>query len=317
MALDMVQSNELMFLNSEYFVRLSYVGHMKIITTLVLVLSLAPSTMHAQGLVSGWMQGKGRTAAALTGFTEAYSRYYVGQQQTDNPQLGIITASGVTLYLGAGITDWLDVVVNVPYVSASSSGGQWETVTGMQDLQAGLKIRPLSTMIDESRLDVIVGGVYSTPISNYTPDSPVTIGHQASGIEGRIVVQYTTNHGIFLMAGMGYLARGTVALDRGFEVDVPDAIESIGRIGWGSALWYSDVWLQNVVSQSGTNIGPGVSFPSNAQSYTRIGATLAYRVVSDLSVIVGASGTVSGRNVGHSTRFTLGVAYDLPIWNGI
>ncbi|MBC8124112.1 MAG: hypothetical protein H7X70_00130 [Candidatus Kapabacteria bacterium] len=290
---------------------------MKIISTLVFVLLLAPSLIHAQGLISGWMQGQGKTAAALTGFTESYNKYYVGQQQTYNPQLGTITTSGVTLYLGAGITDWLDVVVNVPYVSASSTGGLWETVSGMQDLQAGLKIRPLSLKIDESRLDLILGGVYSTPISNYTPDSPVTIGHQASGIDGRIVAQYSTNQGIFLMVGMGYMARGRVALDRGFEVDVPDAIESVGRIGWGSASWYSDVWLQNVVAQSGSNIGPGVSFPSNAQSLTRIGATLAYRIISDLSVIAGASGTVSGRNVGHSTRFTFGVAYDLPIWNGV
>ena len=290
---------------------------MKIITTLVLVLLLAPSITHSQGLVSGWMQGQGKTAAALTGFTEAYTRYYVGQQQTNNPQLGQITTSGVTLYLGAGITDWLDIVVNVPYVSASSNSGLWETVSGMQDLQAGLKVRPLSLTIDESRLDVIVGGVFTTPISNYAPDSPVTIGHQATGVDGRIVAQYTTNHGLFMMSGLGYMARGTVTLDRGFDVDVPDAIESIGRIGWGSSVWYTDVWLQNVVAQSGTNIGPGVPFPSNAQSYTRVGATLAYRVVSEISVIVGAMGTLAARNVGHSTRFTLGVAYDLPIWNGI
>lgn len=85
----------------------------------------------------------------------------------------------------------------------------------------------------------------------------------------------------------------------------------------GSSLWYTDVWLQNVVAQSGTNIGPGVPFPSNAQSYTRVGATLAYRVFSEISVIVGAMGTLAARNVGHSTRFTLGVACDLPIWNGI
>ena len=313
----MAQNNELMFLNTECFVCHSYVEHMKIISTLVLVLLLASSIAHSQGLVSGWMQGKGKTAAALNGFTEAYTRYYVGQQQTNNPQLGQITMSGVTLYLGAGITDWLDIVVNVPYVSASSTGGLWETVSGMQDLQAGLKIRPLSLYIDESRLDLIVGGVFTTPISNYVPDSPVTIGHQATGIDGRIVAQYTTNHGLFMMAGIGYMARGTVALDRGFVVDVPDAFESIGRIGWGSSLWYTDVWLQNVVAQSGTNIGPGVPFPSNAQSYTRVGATLAYRVFSKISVIVGAMGTLAARNVGHSTRFTLGVACDLPIWNGI
>ena len=313
----MAQNNELMFLNTGCFVCHSYVEHMKIISTLVLVLLLASSIAHSQGLVSGWMQGKGKTAAALNGFTEAYTRYYVGQQQTNNPQLDQITMSGVTLYLGAGITDWLDIVVNVPYVSASSTGGLWETVSGMQDLQAGLKIRPLSLYIDESRLDLIVGGVFTTPISNYVPDSPVTIGHQATGIDGRIVAQYTTNHGLFMMAGIGYMARGTVALDRGFVVDVPDAFESIGRIGWGSSLWYTDVWLQNVVAQSGTNIGPGVPFPSNAQSYTRVGATLAYRVFSEISVIVGAMGTLAARNVGHSTRFTLGVACDLPIWNGI
>ncbi|MCX6141167.1 MAG: hypothetical protein NTX15_10140 [Candidatus Kapabacteria bacterium] len=290
---------------------------MKILLTLFVFLMLSTHVAHAQGLISGWMQGKGRTAAALTGFTESYNKYYVGQQQTTNPQLGTITTSGVSLYAGAGITDWLDIVVNVPYVISSSSAGLWETINGVQDLQAGVKIRPLSLDIESSRLDVIVGGVFFTPLGNYIPDLPVTIGHQATGVEGRIVTQYTTNSGLFVMAGIAYIARGKVMVDRGFEVDVPDAIDAVGRVGYGTADWYGDVWLQNVVPQSGTNIGPGVPFPSNAQAYTRVGATLAYRIVSSISLIGGLSGTLTGRNVGHSTRFTFGVAYDLPIWNGV
>ncbi|MBK6291834.1 MAG: hypothetical protein IPF59_08760 [Ignavibacteria bacterium] len=290
---------------------------MKLLVTLLFATLMAPSIIQAQGLVSGWMQGKGRTAAAISGFTEAYEKYYVGQQQTYNPQLGTITTSGVSLYVGAGITDWLDIVANVPYVISSSSAGFWETINGVQDLQAGVKVRPLSLNIESNRLDVILGGVFFTPLSDYVPDAPVTIGHQATGVEGRIVTQYTTNTGLFFMAGIGYSARGTVMIDRGFEVDVPDAIDAVGRVGYGTSDWYGDVWLQNVVPQSGTNIGPGVPFPSNAQAYTRVGTTLAYRVISAVSLIGGVSGTMTGRNVGHSTRFTFGVAYDLPIWDGV
>lgn len=294
-----------------------YVGQMKIHLTLVICLLLSIQFAHSQGLVSGWMQGKGRTAVALSGFTESFSSYYVDQQQTNNPQLGKITTSGVSLYLGAGITDWLDVVANIPYVASSSSAGFWETINGMQDLQIGVKVRPLSINVDGSRLDVIVAGVFTTPMSNYPNDAPVTIGHQAMGIDGRIAAQLMTNAGVFAMAQMGYLARGTVSLDRGYDVDVPDAIDAVGRIGWGNAAWYTDVWFHHVVPQSGTNLGPGVSFPSNAQGFTRVGATLGYRIISDLSLIGGVAGTLTGRNVGHSTRFSFGVAYNLPIWDGV
>jgi len=290
---------------------------MKILFAHVLVLILGAQSSSAQGLVSGWMQGKGRSAVALTGFTESYNRYYVDKQQTYNPQLGTITTSGISLYLGAGITDWLDIVANIPYVSASSNAGFWETISGMQDLQVGIKILPLSIDIEESHLNVIVAGIFSTPMLNYPNDAPVTIGHQASGIDGRIAAQLMTPAGVFAMAQMGYSARGKVMLDRGFEVDVPDAIDAVGRIGWGSSSWYVDVWLHHVVPQSGTNIGPGVPFPSNAQGLTKVGATLAYRVINELSLIGGTAGMLTGRNVGHSTRFSFGVAYDLPMWNGV
>lgn len=290
---------------------------MKILIAFLIALTLAPYTVNAQGLVSGWMQGKGRTAVAITGFTESFDRYYVDKQQTYNPQLGAITTSGVSLYLSAGITDWLDVVANVPYVSASSSAGFWETISGSQDMQVGIKFRPLTLDVDRSHLSVIVAGVLATPISNYPNDAPVTIGHQASGVDGRIVAQLMTPTGVFAMAQLGYIARGRVRLDRGYEVDVPDAIDAVGRIGWGGSSWYADVWLHHLVPQSGTNIGPGVPFPSNAIGFTRVGGTLAYRVINELSVIGGVAGVLTGRNVGHSTRFTFGVAYDLPMWNGV
>ncbi len=290
---------------------------MKTSTVLFVVFLAASYALPAQGLLNGWMNGKGRTAAAVSAFTDSYERYYVGKQQTYNPQLGTITTSGVSVYVGAGITDWLDVVVNVPFITASSNAGLWETISGVQDMQLGVKVRPLSLDVDGSRLDVMVGGVYVQPLSNYVIDAPVTIGHQAQGIDGRALVQYTTPSGLFFMGGIGYCARTTVTLDRGFDVDVPDFIDAVVRAGYGSSYWYGDVWLQNVVPQSGTNIGPGVPFPSNAQAYTVVGATLAYRVISQLSLIGGVAGTITGRNVGHSTRFNFGVAYDLPIWEGV
>lgn len=290
---------------------------MKILTLFLFATLLVPQLAISQGLIGGWMQGKGRTAVALTYFTDSFNRYYVGQQQTHNPQLGTIAIRGLSLYLGTGVTDWLDVVANVPYASASSDARLWETIGGMQDLQAGIRIRPVSVTIDGSRLDFMLAGVYSTPISSYVNDAPVTIGHQASGIDGRVVAQLTATNGLFVMAQTGYMARGRVMLDRGFEVDVPDAIDFVARAGWGSSSIYADVWLQNIVAQSGTNIGPGVPFPSNAQASTRVGATVAYRLLSELSLIGGIAGTLSGRNVGHATRFSFGVAYDLPMWDGV
>jgi hypothetical protein len=280
-------------------------------------IAVAASTLHAQGVVSGFMQGAGRTTVAVSGSTEWYDQYFVADRRTDNNTLGTISTTSVSLYAAAGITSWLDVVANVPYVRASSSAGFWSPIGGFQDVTIGLRGRPLALDLGRGRLDVFAAAMGILPMTEYPTDMPVTIGHGASGMDMRLGAQYNAWSGVFISAQMGYTARGRVEVDRGFEVDVPDAVDAVIRGGWSDGTWYTDVWWQNINAQSGTNIGAGVPFPSNGQSIARVGATLAYRLMDQFSLVGAAAGTLSGRNVGQATRLSFGIVYDLPTWSGI
>lgn len=288
-------------------------------TTLCLLVAavLAGPAVHAQGILSGYMQGAGNTGLAITYSTESYDRYFVADRQTTNPGLGTITTTSVNAYVAAGITSWLDVVVNVPWVDAASNAGLWAPVTAMQDLAAGIRVRPLVVPTADGQLDVMLGGVVGMPMTDYPTDAPVTVGHGARSIDGRIIAQYRTYSGMFIAAQAGYIGRGRVTVDRGFEVDVPDAVDMSLRAGVAATAWYGDVWIQNQVAQSGTNIGPGVAFPSNAQCFVRVGATAVYHVVPQLSLIGAVAGTMQGVNVGASTRFSMGFSYTMPSWSGL
>jgi hypothetical protein len=283
----------------------------------ILAFMFCVSTMMAQTLVNGFMQGAGASVVAVSEFSERYDRYYVDRNQVTNPQLGEIHTQGVALYLSTGLTDWLDVVANVPYVWVRSNAGLFSGDAAFQDFSGGIKVRPIHTNILDGQLSVVLAGIGTTPMQDYINDSPVAIGHQASGIDGRAVVQYKANSGVFIEAQWGYLARGRVLVDRGFDVDVPNNIEIVMKAGWGTSDWFADVWVQNQIAQSGTNIGPGVAFPSNAQSFTRVGGTLVYNLGSNLRIVGGGMATIFGRNVGHTLRSSVGIVYQLPSWQGL
>lgn len=289
----------------------------RIALALMASIALSTSALHAQGVVSGFMQGAGRTTVAVAGSTEWYDQYYVADRRTDNNSLGTISTTSVTLYAAAGITSWLDVVANVPYVRTASNAEFWSPIGGFQDVMIGLRGRPLALELGKGRLDVFAAAIGILPMTDYPTDMPVTIGHGASGMDLRLGLQYNLWSGAFISAQMGYTGRGKVTVDRGFDVDVPDAVDAVVRGGWSDGTLYVDGWWQNINAQSGTNIGAGVPFPSNGQCATRVGATLAYRLMDQFSLVGAVAGTISGRNVGHASRLSFGIVYDLPTWSGL
>lgn len=295
---------------------------MRILRTFVIATCMltAATTSWSQGMLSGFMQGSGRTGASLSYSNESYSKYYIGDSLTDNPALGTITTQSASLYVAGGITQWLDLVVAVPYVSASSSAGYWETISAMQDISIYLRGRVYQMKTDNgSTLDVMLGGGITTPLTNYPNNAPVTIGHGATSLDGRIIVQAReTETNLFVMAQAGYIHRSNVTIDRGFDVAVPDNVDVSARIGWTGPV-YLDAWIANSVGQSGTNIGPGVPFPTNKQNYLRAGGTAAWQLpfFTDLSISAGCSFTLSAQNLGKATRFSFGLNYNLPVWGGV
>lgn len=289
-------------------------------TGIIFFLSLTLQT-RAQGLVDGFMKGQRKASFALTYSQESYGTYYVGTTETRNPNLGTVTTQSLNLYGSYGLGYDLDLIVSAPYVRAEASAGYWQKQEGFQDIAAALRWEAFDYKIGKARLSWLFALGYSLPLMNYVIDSPVAIGHGARSLDGRTMLHFKA--GAFFLTGQyGYIRRGQVTLDRvanyydpsnlnpnsGSVVNVPDVTDLVVRGGVAAKQFYVDGWVQRQTPYNqGTNIGPGIPFPTNAVGFTRTGVNVYVPLVKKLGVNAGYSTTLSGQNIGKATRVSGGV----------
>jgi hypothetical protein len=280
------------------------------------LLLAAPIMLFAQGITDGFMRGAGNTDLALTVSYESFSSYYVGRERVTNENLGTVMTQSANLYLATGLTNFLDLIVALPYIQAAPSTGYWPAQQGFQDLSFYLKLRLLEKDLGKNRFSAMAAGGITTPLSDYVADAPVAIGHQATAYDVRMIVQWFHQNGYFASAQAGYFRRENITIDRGFEVLVPDAADFSVKAGMARATYYLETWIHHRASRPGTDIGPGVPFPTNEISFTRAGLSAYVPIpwVKRLGATTGMAVTLNGRNVGHTTRWHGGLVYGLPSW---
>ncbi len=291
---------------------------------LYFLLLLSPFLASAQGMIDGFMRGEGKTVAALSFSTESYKDFYKNTTQVQEPNLGTISTRSVSIFAAVGITDNLDVLASLPYISTTSDQGYWQTQSAMQDVSFAVKWRPLQIKLPAiGTLSAIVAGGISLPTTNYVANAPVAIGHQFTAGDARLLVNFSTNFGLFASIQTGYTRRGDVELDRlnldgGMMTNVPDALDFSAKVGYGNSDFYLDAWLQSQSARGGTNIGDtDASFPSNGISFTRLGVTGYYPlkfIAEKLGISIAGATTLSGRNIGRSNRISIGAVYEFSLW---
>lgn len=262
------------------------------------------------------MRGKGTIVTALSYSNESFDTYYAGGNKTKNPNLGTIRTNSLGIYMAGGVTNYLDIIVSAPYVSAKATQGFMSDQEDFQDISIFVKGRIFNQYFEnKGSLSLMAAGGISTPLSDYIADSPVSIGNQSTPWDGRLIAQYRFAQGSFIAAQTGYVKRGNVDIDRGLEVSVPDAWDYILRSGGSYKKWFADAWLQHQNSRNGTNIGPGVPFPSNAIDFIRIGFTLYHPTpkFEHFGIAVGGGFTLSGTNIGKSNRFSASLVYNFSV----
>ncbi len=294
----------------------------------ILALLMAPS-LSAQGLVDGFTHYQGETTVALSYSHESYKQYFVGTElaknlltgetpDPSNPNLGKITTQSVNLYASCGITDNFGVILALPYISASPDAGFWSTQSGLQDFSAAVSWRPFTLDVgDLGKVNLIASAGISVPVAKYVNDAPIAIGHGSTNTDARLLAHYTTSFGLFATVNAGYIHRSNVDLDKGFETAVPDAVDFAAKLGYAGPDYYGALWIHNQNAQSGTDIAPSAVFPSNAVSFMRVGVDLHVPlpfVVKGFGVALGGATTLSGRNVGKSTRFSFGLTYGVDLF---
>ncbi len=291
-------------------------------TVLSCLFLLFTQNARAQGLVDGFMRGDRKASLAVTASREQYDTYYVGTRAVQNPNLGTVTTEALNAYGVYGLGYDLDLIVNASYVRTQASAGYWPKQEGFQDVSGALRWEAYDYKLGKARLSWLFAVGYSLPLQNYVSDALVTIGRGSRNIDGRTLLHLKA--GAFFLTGQyGYIRRGKVTLDRvvnyyqpdqlnpnsGSVVNAPDVTEFILRTGFSAKHVYVDGWFQQQTpfKNRGTDITPGIPFPTNGVGFARAGATLYLPLIKKIGLTAGYSTTLSGRNIGKTERVSGGI----------
>ena len=276
------------------------------VLVLLWILLLSGSGAYSQSLVDGFMKGKGHGSAVLSYSWERYDQFYAGASKTDAPPPygGQITTQSISVYGIVGLADALDLVVNVPYITAQGRGDRSRTdqsVGGLQDAALMLKWRPLKFENNQGKLSLLAAAGGATPLSNYAADSVLSIGNRATRIDGRLITQYVLSSGVFAELQAGYSVRNH---------PVPNATLLSAKVGFAASSFYLAVWSETQISdRDAPDIG-AAPFSETRVNYTQMGISAYYPFSSSVGVSLGAAQYLAGRNVGSATRVSGGIIYN-------
>lgn len=248
---------------------------------------------YAQPAVDGFMKGKGNMDLVASITIDNFSKYFAAPGAIP---LGRTTTSA-SFYGAAGITNWLDVQVNLPYVMTAPN---W---SNLQDVSMYAKARVLNKTLKKGTLSALVASGFSTPLSNYPTQGLNAIGQQATAVDGRLVVQYFMNNGWFGMLQGGYTYRSN---------PTPESIPMALKIGKAANNYYFDVYYDFQQANGGADYRDGTNplFTTLGVSYHKVGGTY-YKPFNEgkMGIAVGAYSVLAGRNVGQSIGGNIAFIY--------
>ena len=280
----------------------------KLTASLIFAGVLVTSLIYAQPITDGFMKGKGNGSLVVSYSWERYDEFYAGANLMEGINTGLrtwggeITTQSVSLYGTVGLTDELDLIVNVPYIAVQGAGV--DTVSqedsGLQDASLFIKWRPLLIETGGGNLSFLGALGFATPLSDYEEDLPLSIGNQSTRADLRLITHFQSNAGLFGELQAGYSLRSN---------NVPNATLLSAKIGYAANAFCIDLWSETQISDGDAlDIGQ-VPFNETRVNYTQVGASLFVPVVSGFGVSAGVGRYVSGRNVGLATRFSGGLVY--------
>jgi hypothetical protein len=293
---------------------------MKIFTKLsfTFMLTLVSLFAHAQMMNDGIFMAKGNFCGGLTYANDSWKNYWEGTIYRENKNLGTLTTQSVILMGNYGISDRFNVMFSLPYIITKASAGTSQGMSGMQDLTMSVKYR----LIQTHNLSVIgsIGG--SIPTNNYVADYlPFAIGTQSKTGFARGILYYTLPANLALTAHGTYTARSNIRADREMyyagkayftpEMTLPDVVNFGGKFGHYSYRWQLEATYDQQITQGTLDIRRN-DMPALCDKfdYQRVGFIAAYRVpaLKDLQIMVTGGKILSGRNVGESMSYSIGIS---------
>lgn len=290
------------------------------------VISLLPvAALHAQTADDGIMISKLKYCTGVFYTYDYWNQYWQGSMERTNANIGTITTRNIHYIGNYGVTDRLDLLVDVPYVYTSANSGVLHGQRGFQDVSFGAKAKLLSLPLKSwgaVRLFGVAQG--AIPMTAYTPDDlPLSIGSQSKRVSGRGTLNYLGKNGVYLNGSAEYTWRGNVTLARSSyytngqlylsnQVAMPNQFDYAVSAGYRRNDTTLTAGFSQVQTRGGGDIrAQDVPFVSNRMNATRVNATLTYPLprVNAMQFWALYSNTFQGRNVGQSNTFTTGFLY--------
>lgn len=278
--------------------------------------------MNAQGLIDGFYSRKGDISLTASYTGASYDQFYVGEEKTGPvPAHEKITQDIIGLYAKMGLSDSFTLILNAPYISAKGegvadpiSGNRKES--GFQDISIAGKYRPFSASFGGGRFEGITALGFDIP-AGYESNSILAIGNGAFKTNLHLGGHLFLNKGFFTTVVLGYSLRGKTDDDfnvnNGEDYDVPNAFLGSLKLGYASAKFYGEVWLDHQsTSSDGVDImGPGFAgnFPETKVDYTRFGLSAYMPLYERFGISAGYGTVLDGRNIGDTNFFNVGVTY--------
>ena len=276
----------------------------QLFTSAVLFAILTPIHASAQGIVDGFLRGKGNTTVALSYTSESGSDFFIGSTKVTSRPFGRLKTESASIFLAHGLTNDLDLVVSVPWIRASADGdGAPADDEGLQDLAFYLKWRPWQKDFESGTLSWIGALGAQIPLSDYVVESPVSIGQDSNTIDAKMLLHYVTRNQFFVDLGGGYLEK---------EDDVPDAVYGSLKLGYFTDRMYFDVWYEIQDSTSGNDVGAG-PFRLTEVDYTRTGGTAYFDITGTTGVAFSASRILDGKNIKDFTSFSTSLVFNFGL----
>lgn len=280
------------------------------------------ATVHAQTDFDAIMMTKNNLCSGVMYSRSTWADYWEGTHKRSNANLGRVSTNMYSVMANYGITDKLNVIAGLPYVTTKASAGQLHPMQGLQDLSLWVKWEALTKGWGKGDFSVYAIGGYSLPASGYAADFlPLSLGLRSKNLSLRGMVDYQLGNW-FATASATYVRRSNVTIDKPAyyttemhytnEVKMPDAAQFNFRAGLRNGVWIAELTASNWTTLGGFDISKNnMPFPSNKMNMTSIGARFKYEPtwLKGLSFIGGTDYTVAGRNVGQSTSFNGGLFY--------
>jgi hypothetical protein len=294
------------------------------VQALVLLLSgVVSSTGHAQSMDDAIFMDTRVLCAGLVYTRDQWTQYWEGSLKRDNGNIGTLTTQQATWMGAYGVTKRVNILASLPYVRTRTSQGVLDGQRGLQDVSFGLKVDAFSTPFTTAGTLHLIGMVSATiPVTDYTPDFlPLSIGTQSKRATARGILSFQARNGIYVNGAASYTRRGNVTLDRPAyytngqlfltsEVQMPDVQDAALTIGYARpGLVIPIVFTRQRTLGGGDIRRQDAPFVSNRMDFTRVDGRVQYVLprLKAVTVHVGASHIVAGRNVGQSTTVIAGL----------